>query len=208
MSLPKIEKTGLCRPKRFDESRKEFLNAALQLLSEKGYHTVSVDDIIKRAKRSKGGFYHHFQNKDQVYLELFDNIFQSTGDQINQELKSGKTVREILNLLIDRYEHVMTDSPKLKAAAVFFLLAIHNKEVQTIVGYLRKKSVEMFAAFFQQAIDRGEFNNDFNSLEISDLIFSSSRGIVLMSTIFEEQKNIPKKLRLFVELQLRALEKK
>jgi AcrR family transcriptional regulator len=66
--------SGRRRPKDFDGSRTDFLRAAFESLAENGYHRASVDDITKRAGRSKGGFYHHFKSKEELYLEVFEQL--------------------------------------------------------------------------------------------------------------------------------------
>lgn len=197
---------GLQRPKQFDESRSEFLTAALEIFAEKGFHGSSVDEIVQRAGRSKGGFYHHFQSKVQIYTELFEQMLARAEAKIMTELNSGRSVRDVLYGLIRTYEPMMSDTKSTRASAEFFMLALHNEDAKKMIEQLRRRSIEMFAAFFQKAIDRGEFAADVNAKDLSDLIFASSRGIVLMSAVFDECALLPEKLRKLVNFHLRGVE--
>ena len=42
------------------ETRKRIYDAAIELFLEKGFETVTIEDIRKKAKVSVGAFYHHF----------------------------------------------------------------------------------------------------------------------------------------------------
>ena len=199
--------TGLRRPKQPDSSREEFLAAAFQVFAEKGYHGGSVDDIVARAGRSKGGFYHHFQSKDQLYTEMFDQVLSRANTLLQAGLQSKESVRTILMRLIADTKQMMVDQNQMRASVDFFLLALRNPDAKKLFGYLYEKSVKMFAELFQQAIDRGEFQTHLSAVEISELIFASARGIAIISAILDDGL-LPERLRKFVELQLAGLERK
>jgi AcrR family transcriptional regulator len=50
--------------------RADLLGAAAGLFAEVGYDRATIDQIIGRAKTSKGGFYHHFQSKEDLLEAL------------------------------------------------------------------------------------------------------------------------------------------
>ena len=55
-------------------TREKILQAALQVFAEKGYHRAAVDDIVRVSATSKGGVYHHFPNKEALFLALVDEF--------------------------------------------------------------------------------------------------------------------------------------
>lgn len=59
------------------ETRTKLLDAARDLIRAKGYSATTVDDICQAAGVTKGGFFHHFQSKDQLGVaaaEQFSNM--------------------------------------------------------------------------------------------------------------------------------------
>lgn len=88
--------------------RDKIIDAAHHMFAQKGYPRTTINDIITQAKCSKGGFYHHFVNKEQVMdaimnsyvseleVELFkldtDNVFEALGNVIFtiNSIKSSK----------------------------------------------------------------------------------------------------------------------
>jgi AcrR family transcriptional regulator len=55
-------------------TRDRILQAALQVFAEKGYHRAVVDDIVRASQTSKGAVYHHFPNKEALFLALVDEF--------------------------------------------------------------------------------------------------------------------------------------
>jgi len=44
------------------------------VFAEKGYHRAVVDDIVRASQTSKGAVYHHFPNKEALFLALVDEF--------------------------------------------------------------------------------------------------------------------------------------
>jgi AcrR family transcriptional regulator len=55
-------------------TRAKILRAALEVFAEKGYHRALVDDIVRASRTSKGAVYHHFPNKEALFLALVDEF--------------------------------------------------------------------------------------------------------------------------------------
>ncbi len=65
-------KTAKHRP----EKTREIVTISEQLFLEKGFAETTVDDILKRAGLSKGGFYHYFKSKEEVLSESIKMLMQ------------------------------------------------------------------------------------------------------------------------------------
>src|SRR5262252_4714872 len=55
-------------------TRERILHAALMVFARKGYHRAAVDDIVDASRTSKGAVYHHFPNKEALFLALVDEL--------------------------------------------------------------------------------------------------------------------------------------
>jgi AcrR family transcriptional regulator len=55
-------------------TRDRILHAALEVFARKGYHRALVDDIVRASRTSKGAVYHHFPNKEALFLALVDEF--------------------------------------------------------------------------------------------------------------------------------------
>lgn len=70
--------------------REAFLAAATQIMNEAGYRGASVDRISARLGRTKGAFYHHHADKDEVIEACFRRTF-SIMDEVMRQAAEGRT---------------------------------------------------------------------------------------------------------------------
>lgn len=57
------------------ETRELIIQKSFILFLKHGIKEVSINEIIKSCELSKGAFYHHFESKEQVYLEVLNRFF-------------------------------------------------------------------------------------------------------------------------------------
>ena len=62
------------RRARSEQSRRQVLDAALQLFSHQGYRATSVREIADAARVSTGNLYHHFPDKEAIFRTLLDEF--------------------------------------------------------------------------------------------------------------------------------------
>jgi AcrR family transcriptional regulator len=60
--------------RRVRRTRESLRNALTSLILEKGYERVTVQDICDRADVGRSTFYAHFQDKEQLLLDGFDDL--------------------------------------------------------------------------------------------------------------------------------------
>jgi TetR/AcrR family transcriptional regulator, transcriptional repressor for nem operon len=59
-------------------TRQMLLQNAFQLIYVKGYQSTSIDEIIATTHMTKGAFFHHFANKEEMGLALIQEFMQGT----------------------------------------------------------------------------------------------------------------------------------
>lgn len=59
------------------ETREKLLKSALELYTEKGYHSTTVDEIAKNAELSTGVAYRYFKNKKELLLAAISYGFST-----------------------------------------------------------------------------------------------------------------------------------
>jgi AcrR family transcriptional regulator/predicted DNA-binding transcriptional regulator AlpA len=81
----------------FTSTREEIVKAAVGLFREKGYDTTKISDIAGRAGIGKGTFYQYYRNKEALFFECVDSIFQDIGLDV-EEIRHEKDSIEKLKL--------------------------------------------------------------------------------------------------------------
>jgi AcrR family transcriptional regulator len=66
-------------------------NALVELILEKGYDAVTIQEILDRANVGRSTFYAHFENKDQLLRSLLVALNERFEEGIRQIAESGKS---------------------------------------------------------------------------------------------------------------------
>lgn len=190
-------KQGLRRSKEPETSRAEFLRAAFELFCEKGYHETSVDDIVTRSHRSKGGFYHHFNSKSELFREMFDGLMNRMMLPMEQAMRDGLSLREMWEKQFITNDEIVGNPLFLKAVVELYLLAVRNDEVRQMIRHFNQVGCDLFSTLLEQAVKRGEIRPLGDRIgDIAEMIYHGSRGILIMEVILNNGNNaIPKIIR-------------
>jgi AcrR family transcriptional regulator len=69
---------------RAEKRAQGFLDAAFELMDEKGTTEFTIQEVIDRSKQSLRGFYQYFDGKDELLLALFEETNRECIDDIRQ----------------------------------------------------------------------------------------------------------------------------
>jgi AcrR family transcriptional regulator len=75
---------------RVQRTRKLIREALFELINEKGFEAVSVQDITDYAMINRTTFYRHYTDKYDLARKCMDNVFQSLIDQISSTEKENQ----------------------------------------------------------------------------------------------------------------------
>ncbi len=61
-------------------TKDRILNAAEEIMLEKSFHSVGLNQILNVAKVPKGSFYHYFESKEQFGAEMLKHYMDEAGE--------------------------------------------------------------------------------------------------------------------------------
>ncbi|SEB13955.1 DNA-binding transcriptional regulator, AcrR family [Thalassobacillus cyri] len=138
------------------ELRETILRTSLELFEQKGFHGVTVNQIVAASNTSKGGFYHHFQSKDELLFVIHDTF-------ITYVLKEAKAANEIHRSPIKKIQSIIKAFVK-----VFDLYKPHISVFYQESNYLKpeyeeqiKRKRDAFKQMVFQVIEEGQETGDF-----------------------------------------------
>src|SRR5438874_5038072 len=76
------------------------LQAAEEVLIEKGYHETSMDEIAARVGIAKGTVYLHFASKEDLVFALFERDLQKLQQALEEKIALALTPRAKLEALL------------------------------------------------------------------------------------------------------------
>jgi AcrR family transcriptional regulator len=81
------------------QTRKMLMQATLQLVLEKGYDAITIQNITDQADLGRGTFYIHFKDKEEVVWTMFQDLYQEMEQKAHQQLDRNMPQVEYYGLL-------------------------------------------------------------------------------------------------------------
>jgi AcrR family transcriptional regulator len=150
------------------KTRRQILRAALKHFANAGYAATSIQQIVGDAKVSKPALYYHFRDKAALFEALVNEAHDERFQIVQQAIARSKGLRaqliEVLAALFD-YFYKNRDLTRIAFATAFAAPG----EVPPNLRYLDKcqRNFEVIHSLFKQALERGELDSHFSSLELA-----------------------------------------
>ena len=103
------------------ETRERILTAADRLIKDRGVEGASVDAVMRGAELTVGGFYAHFESKEQLAREALSFGLERSMERLLTPLASIHDDQDWLKALIHNYLH-QVDEPSLAGACPLTLM--------------------------------------------------------------------------------------
>jgi AcrR family transcriptional regulator len=136
-----------------DTPREAFLLAATKLINETGYRGASVEKISAKLNVTKGSFYHHNTNKDDLVVDCFERTFavvQAAQDHAVDDSGSGwERLLAASSNLVDF--QLSPQGPLLRTTALY---AIPQEIRHEMVARINRQS-DRFAEFVADGMRDG-----------------------------------------------------
>jgi TetR/AcrR family transcriptional regulator, transcriptional repressor for nem operon len=85
-------------PEHKEQTRARIVECARRMFNRHGFEAVSIDQIMAGAGLTRGGFYHHFANKEELYSEAIASYARC-----NPTLNFAAPARQIALQMVNAY---------------------------------------------------------------------------------------------------------
>ena len=104
-------------PNRFDRRREktrvELMEAAVRVISSKGYHQTRIADIATEADVGLGTFYLHFKTKNEIFIELIEDGAAELRKNLSEAKAGVHSPADKLKITIDVILDAAAEAPEL-----------------------------------------------------------------------------------------------
>lgn len=141
-----------------EERRKQILDSALAVFSQKGFHASNVSDVAAHAGVSQGTIYWYFKSKEELFDAAIVEFFSSFGTELVTVSQGGGTASAKLKALAQRMEALVGDAQPVFGA--FFGYWFSSQERPGSAQFwvdLLWEYVDGMAAIIQEGSRTGEF---------------------------------------------------
>lgn len=156
--------------------RDEILEAALQVIAERGIKGATVRDIGQAAGILSGSLYYHFESKEQIVVELLLPSLQEQYDRSVEVRDAATTALEALTELVRLA--VLNTARRTNQSLILRNEARTFAELPALapVNELRGKMLALWLDAVKRGIKTGEFRSDVDADVVVRAMFDGVLG--------------------------------
>ena len=141
------------------KTRNRIVEAARILFNRNGFQDVTIDDVMAEASLTRGGFYNHFKNKEELFAEAVSSFLMGRGAQWRSEAGiDGSASGEIVaRQMIDSYlssEHLGDIDGQCPMIALPSDIARENDAVQMSYQKLLEAMIGLFEGNLKEDVSQ------------------------------------------------------
>lgn len=169
----------MTRKKAPEVRKNEIFNAALDCFNARGYFNTSIEDIAHTAGISKGGIYHYFSSKKELFIELFHTCVDRYFEHLRKTVHvNGDAARDLCELVRRSEEVFQKNQDILKFCLEFMTLGTRDETIRTAVSEFYKNRVSIFARMLSDGMTKGIYK-DIPLVDTARTLYFLSMGFFL-----------------------------
>lgn len=167
---------------RADRRRREILDAARTLVSQKGFRAARMDEVAAAIGVTKPAIYRYFPGKEQLILALMEEDLVKPGRLVSELIRAHPgPVRQLLEIVSQRVLQVQEGG----LGYGYMALAMDEGAARPEIGAVIREQVlrpglEAFVDAFKKAMERGELRSDQDPDLLCRLFFAPFMQLALI----------------------------
>jgi len=155
------------------ETKLAILSAATSVFAEQGYNAASISKIATAASVSKASVFHHFETKDNLYLEVLLQTFRLIANAWSKSIESGEVelVHSLNELTMDTLDFQQEHSDSLKLL-IWEVLGNRGANAQTVTPNVFHQYFKKIISIIELLMEKSGPHENVNANEIAFTLLS------------------------------------
>lgn len=136
-----------------------------------------MDEIIEKENSSKGSFYTHFSNKEELLLNLFYLLEEIYMDFLQMDLRHQNAVQKI-SLFINYVFKTIEEKIGLDFISVIYSCQIKDSTSHRFSITPERKYYQILEKFIEEGKEKDEIKKDLSAEYIITILTTGTRGVI------------------------------
>ncbi len=172
----------MTRQERAERTRTTILDAAAEVIEERGFAGASLSDILAKAGVTKGALYFHFSSKEELAQALVGEQFT-----VEQHIDSTKVGLQTAIDLCHEMAHGLLTSVRVRAS-VRLVVETGSFSNPTPEAYTRW--IAVVRQYLTAAKERGDLRTELNPDRVAHWVVGAFLGIQIQSQVLTARSDI------------------
>lgn len=171
-----------------DAKRRHILDMAAKVFAERGYYNTKVRDILDEAGISTGSFYFYFNNKEELFEILYDEMINTylrvLQDAVDTMNDNSESIVKSISLAIAHSLRTFQKNRELAGIMLIGSVGLNpDFEKKRITDH--QKISRVFEEIFQKLIDQGAIRVP--DAKVAAILFTGSIYSIIINWLQNEQ---------------------
>jgi AcrR family transcriptional regulator len=210
-TIPQVQFTGRRDGKKGAATRDRILEIAQTCVLTKGFAATSIEEVISEAGITKGGFFYHFRDKNQLAHEMlrryvaenntvFDTIF-SRGRELTDDPLEAFLIG--LKLLAEVMKDLPSVHPGCLISAICYQERLFDREVRELSASSVRQWNSRFLGHLEEIAAVYPVRDNIQLVDLAKMLSCIIDGSIIMSKVLHDQGELERQVlayRSFVKL--------
>ncbi len=96
-----------------DRTRCAIVDAAIEIIADKGLDAASIDELMRTAGMARGTFYNYFQSRDEVLAAVVCTLQAQIRDAVENRIPEDLTPAQVIACMVYGFTQFCLDRPRL-----------------------------------------------------------------------------------------------
>jgi TetR/AcrR family transcriptional repressor of nem operon len=171
----------------------EVLRSGLQLICDKGYNSLGVNEICQKTGMTKGAFYHAFDSKENFLLRSLTVYGELTAERLNTQLSGEIGGTKAIDRLLNLYDSMFDAQPKNNFMGcmvnnIMSELGSTNEVVGKAAALEFNTFIEAIEPCVKEAQTDGDLTLSVDSKTLTELLHSTFYGSLTRAKSMQDHK--------------------
>jgi Transcriptional regulator len=170
------------RKKEKENRKNTILRAARRLFFDRGFKSVTVDNIAAKSEVSKGSIYLCFESKEEIYAQILisDNIalYERIKNFSATEASASQLLLEFARIYVDYF---LNDNELFRILMTFMMqtgqMNLTEKQNTELIRSTNE-NIKIISEIIKKGIDSGEFAPINNIRQMQNAIWGMLNGVI------------------------------
>ncbi|OHX68022.1 TetR/AcrR family transcriptional regulator [Flammeovirga pacifica] len=179
------------------DTKSHIIDIGVKLFQDKGMNKVSLNEVVKASNLSKGAFYHHFKNKDELIIACVKAFWSDMAKQFLDIPFQEMSLKEVMDMLLEQYKYLLQSFEEENNNTFEFYMNIlfyikNDEELLIMSKTYFQQYTDIFSHCIQKDQNKGLIKKEIDAVKLSRHLITTSEGFALMafSKIYDQPMEV------------------
>jgi len=179
---------------RTSEAKEKLINSAINLIGQKSYTSVGVQELCDHAGVKKGSFYHFFDSKKELTIISLGKMWECYKENCLMPLvQSDLSLEEKFNSLLNTSYEMSVSSKECCGCLtgcpfgnLALELSTQEEDIRLVIEDIFRDWISSLEEILKKSVQRGELPENVNIHATAQSIVAYIEGLALISKTFND----------------------